>query len=156
MVLDRMRFSALIWLISLIVITASDICASYQPCQHNLQAIFITAVTFDVEFVIIKKGEIESVQCQEEHFGKLSLYVLVLMRTTCANKSLKIINKSTCLSLPIVKKNLPNQPGGLDTAPIENPFVDPPTQQVFVFLAESSSSASIPINQMIMDELFSL
>ncbi|KAF1869508.1 hypothetical protein Lal_00014648 [Lupinus albus] len=40
----------------LIVITASDICASYQPCQHNLQAI-----TFDVEFVIIKKGEIESV-----------------------------------------------------------------------------------------------
>ncbi|KAF1896006.1 hypothetical protein Lal_00041734 [Lupinus albus] len=98
----------------LIVITASDICASYQPCQHNLQAIFITTVTFDVEFVIIKKGEIESVQCQEEHFGKLSLYVLVLMRTTCANKSLKIINKSTCLSLSIVKKNLPNQPGGLD------------------------------------------
>ncbi|KAF1885741.1 hypothetical protein Lal_00043361 [Lupinus albus] len=26
---------------------------------------------------------------------------MVLMRTTCANKSLKIINKSTCLSLPI-------------------------------------------------------
>ncbi|KAF1885764.1 hypothetical protein Lal_00008502 [Lupinus albus] len=41
--------------------------------------------------------------CQEEHFGKLSLYVMVLMRTTCANKSLKIINKSTCLSLPIEK-----------------------------------------------------
>ncbi|KAF1892929.1 hypothetical protein Lal_00035962, partial [Lupinus albus] len=43
----------------LIVITASDICASYQPCQHNLQAIFITAVTFDVEFVIIKKGRLK-------------------------------------------------------------------------------------------------
>ncbi|KAF1894385.1 hypothetical protein Lal_00027144 [Lupinus albus] len=39
--------------------------------------------------------------CQEEHFGKLSLCAMVLMRTTCANKSLKIINKSTCLSLPI-------------------------------------------------------
>ncbi|KAF1869505.1 hypothetical protein Lal_00038429, partial [Lupinus albus] len=40
----------------LIEITASDICASYQPCQHNLKLF-----TFDVEFVIIKKGEIESV-----------------------------------------------------------------------------------------------
>ncbi|KAF1889079.1 hypothetical protein Lal_00032050 [Lupinus albus] len=84
----------------LIVITASDICASYQPCQHNLQAIFITAVTFDVEFVIIKKGEIESVHVKRNTLES-SPYMLVLMRTTCANKSLKIINKSTCLSLPI-------------------------------------------------------
>ncbi|KAF1855129.1 hypothetical protein Lal_00039908, partial [Lupinus albus] len=90
----------------LIVITASDICASYQPCQHNLQAIFITAVTFDVEFVIIKKGRLKCAVKNIESFlyffdGKFA-------------KSLKIINKSTCLSLPIVKKNLPNQPGGLD------------------------------------------
>ncbi|KAF1884297.1 hypothetical protein Lal_00042949 [Lupinus albus] len=50
------------------------------------------------------QGEPSGTTCQEEHFGKLSLFVMVLMRTTCAtcaNKSLMIINKSTCLSLLI-------------------------------------------------------
>ncbi|KAF1879689.1 hypothetical protein Lal_00044278 [Lupinus albus] len=42
------------------------------------------------ESVHVKRNTLES-----------SLHVHVLMRTTCANKSLKIINKSTCLSLLI-------------------------------------------------------
>ncbi|KAF1854561.1 hypothetical protein Lal_00033449 [Lupinus albus] len=42
----------------LIVITASDICAIIINLgQHNLQAIFITAVTFDVEFSSQKRGD---------------------------------------------------------------------------------------------------
>ncbi|KAF1894523.1 hypothetical protein Lal_00039609 [Lupinus albus] len=38
----------------------------------------------------------------------------------------------------------------------KNPFVDPPTQQHSSFPIESSSSTSMPSNQMIMDQLFSL
>ncbi|KAF1876920.1 hypothetical protein Lal_00033845 [Lupinus albus] len=52
------------------------------------------------KYLLMTKILINFCACQEEHFGKLSLYDLVLMRTTCANMSLKIINKSTCLSLP--------------------------------------------------------
>ncbi|KAF1862325.1 hypothetical protein Lal_00026853 [Lupinus albus] len=42
------------------------------------------------------------------------------------------------------------------TAPSENPSADPPTQQRSSFHAQSSSSASMPSNQMVMNELFSL
>ncbi|KAF1855188.1 hypothetical protein Lal_00044189 [Lupinus albus] len=105
---DRMRFSALIWFISLIEITASDI------AHHiNLANTIFKLFTFDVEFVIIKKGEIESVHVKRNTLES-SPYMTWFDEDTCANMSLKIINKSTCLSLPIVKKNLPNQPGGLD------------------------------------------
>ncbi|KAF1894644.1 hypothetical protein Lal_00027021 [Lupinus albus] len=44
-------------------------------------------------------------------------------------------------------------------APVEPPthaFVNPPEPQSSTFQSESSSSAQIPTNQMIMDELFSL
>ncbi|KAF1855020.1 hypothetical protein Lal_00035511, partial [Lupinus albus] len=43
------------------VITASEICASYQPRQHNLQAISSHLIYLMWSLFIIKKGEIESV-----------------------------------------------------------------------------------------------